>query len=473
LLSRTSTGMFFDGAGTLRAVELVSSLRGAAVRRVSRWDPASLPSAAEAPASWALLLSRAREDGFTASGAAVLGVPSLLVYHKRLFFPFRGGSRIAQVLFSALEGEIPVPVERVETGHIALRAQGKGGEILAVACPLPLVEAVRSGFASVSGPARSLPLLQTDALGLAASAIHLGMAEGAALWVQGGAGILVLLEGSRVSGVLRLRGAGPGEVGRRALEALEEEGREGADVLLAGPVHDRSAARAALGEGGPSRILEGEDEPLMARAGVDDPGAFLPALGLALAGLGRGAADFDLLRAGRGAEGEKGWTAPRIRMAALAGLVLLFGLAGVFADQAAGRNELAAHATRIRAAYAALFPGEKLAHDTETAQLTIRIRDLEKKAKDLESGTAAGTDPLVVMGELSRVAPPELDLKLEEMSLEPGRLRLDGSLPGFDAIDQLKAGMESSALFSSVKVQNARVGASAGRVSFRMQAEVR
>ncbi len=474
MLSRTATGMFFDGAGTLRGVELVSSLRGAAVRRVSRWDPPSPPAAAEAPSVWASLLSRAREEGFAASGATVLGIPSLLAYHKHLSFPFRGRSRIVQVLRSALEGEIPVTIDRVVVDHLSLRAGGKGGEILAIACPVPLVEAVRSVFSPAPGAARipPLPLLQTEALGLAAAAVHLGVGEGAALWVQGGTGTLVLLAGSRMTEVFRLRGRGPDEVGRLAAEALEEEGREGCDLLLSGTAPDRLAARIPLRERGNS-CIEGEDELFLARSGVDDPGAYLPALGLALVGLGRSATTFDLLRAGADGGSTGRWTVPRIRLAALAGLVLLLGLAGVFADQAAGRRELEAYSSGIRDAYAALFPDEKLSHDTETAQLTLKIRALEKRVHDFEAGSGSGADPLGVLGELSRIAPPELDLKLEEISLEPGRLRLDGSLPGFDAIDQLKAGMESAPVFSSVKVLNARVGASAGRVSFRLQAEVR
>jgi hypothetical protein len=43
----------------------------------------------------------------------------------------------------------------------------------------------------------------------------------------------------------------------------------------------------------------------------------------------------------------------------------------------------------------------------------------------------------------------------------------------FDAVDRIKSILEESAVFDDVKVQNARIGADASKVSFRLQMEVR
>src|SRR5512138_834249 len=144
MLSRSATGLSFDESGVLRGVTLVSTLRGISVARTGRWDPP--PSGrGDAPASWGALLERARLDGFSGP-SVVVGLPSHATYQKRLSFPFRGRARISAVLRSALEGEIPLALDHAEIDFLNLPAQGKGSEVLAIACFREAAETVRSAF---------------------------------------------------------------------------------------------------------------------------------------------------------------------------------------------------------------------------------------------------------------------------------------------------------------------------------------
>jgi hypothetical protein len=478
MLSRTATGLCLDDSGVLRGVALVSTLRGISVLRTGRWEaaPAGGGEGGAVPASWMDLLRRARDDGFALSGQVVVGLPSHSTFQKRLSFPFRGRPRITSVLRPALEGEIPLAPDQTEVDFLSLPAAGKGSEVLAIACPRESAEAVRGAFSPAEGKGTPLPLLQTDAFGLAAAAVHLGVDGGAALWVRGEGAVLVRLAGARVAEIRRLRGSTPADLARQAALVLEEAGGGEGELLLCGPARERLSLRPALREAGIARVLEGEDPPLLRGAGADDPGALLPALGLALTGLGRGVPSFDLLHRDAGEGAGWGWTAPRARLATLAGAALLLACAGFLTDYLAAQRELAFYSGSLKASYGALFPGEKLVRDTEVAQIKVRIRVLEQKVSDYTLGSGGAgerSDPLRVMGELSKAAPVDLDLKLEELAIEPGRLRLDGSLPAFDAIDRFKQALEGSPVFTGVKVQNARVGANAGRVSFRLQAEVK
>ena len=49
----------------------------------------------------------------------------------------------------------------------------------------------------------------------------------------------------------------------------------------------------------------------------------------------------------------------------------------------------------------------------------------------------------------------------------------DTTLSSFDAVDRIKAALDSESIFTEVQVQNARVGADINKVTFRVQMEVR
>ncbi len=78
-----------------------------------------------------------------------------------------------------------------------------------------------------------------------------------------------------------------------------------------------------------------------------------------------------------------------------------------------------------------------------------------------------------MLGELSSIVPEGLALKINELSIDSERLRIEGTVPSFDAVEKIKVAMEGSSRFGDVKVQNARIGADASKVSFRMQMEVK
>jgi general secretion pathway protein L len=79
---------------------------------------------------------------------------------------------------------------------------------------------------------------------------------------------------------------------------------------------------------------------------------------------------------------------------------------------------------------------------------------------------------LSILAGLSAAIPDDVSLKLDELSYDSKKLRFEGSVSSFDAVDRIKAALESEPLFTDVQVQNARVGADLNKVTFRLQMEV-
>jgi general secretion pathway protein L len=312
-------------------------------------------------------------------------------------------------------------------------------------------------------------VVQTGALGLAAGARGVGFTDGVAMLAEGDAVTAVALRQGRLADLRRLRASDPARLADQAAAAANEMD-PGGRILLAGPSGERLLLRSLLRERGLADIEEPEDAPLLRGAG-DDPLAFLPAVGLALAALGRGV-DLDLIRQERNGRSWE-WTPDRKRLAALAALVLLLGVALAVADYRAVRAEHSFWQGNLRQSWTELFPTRKLVPGKEKELLQVEVKAMEKRLADLTNGGAEGEGgAMPVLADLSRAVPPELDLGVDELALDPGRLRLEGSLPSFEAIDRLKSLLEATPRFSGVEVQNARVGAKPDRVNFRLKAEV-
>jgi general secretion pathway protein L len=80
---------------------------------------------------------------------------------------------------------------------------------------------------------------------------------------------------------------------------------------------------------------------------------------------------------------------------------------------------------------------------------------------------------LSVLAGLSAAIPEDVSLKLDELSYDSKKLRLEGTVSSFDTVDRIKGALDSEPLFAEVQVQNARVGADINKVTFRLQMEVR
>jgi general secretion pathway protein L len=147
------------------------------------------------------------------------------------------------------------------------------------------------------------------------------------------------------------------------------------------------------------------------------------------------------------------------------------GLTSIFTSLNHARGEYQNYKSQLEQEFRELFPGSKPIEWQEPAQAKGELDNLRKKVADLSG--IEGRGALSILAGLSSAIPEDISLKLDELSYDSRKVRFDGSVSSFDAVDRIKGALDAEPLFSEVEVQNARVGADINKVTFRLQMEVR
>ena len=466
MFTRAATGIAFSSDGGVEIVELSANLGGALTARFFSRDGRG----GDPYDGWRDALDEAKEAGFSLVNV-VVGVPANFTYQKSMFLPFRGRRKISQILLPELEGELPISSEAAVADFVATESGREGTHAIAVACELEKLEKILA----VLPEGTAVSSLQTDFVGLSGAALFGGMKNGVAVYASGEVILLAAIEDGRPSSFRRLRPTGDSMADVDLITvSLTDIAGEDAEVLLAcGSLTEPLIA--SLARAGVRNVKTPDDWELFLAnepSGMKDPGRFLPSLGLALKGVGRREAlPFDLYQ---GPLKPGGHTSelkiPAARTAILVGLVIILALGNLVAGYTLAKGRYERYSQSLRSEFESLFPGAKVV--SELAQLEEKLAQLENRTQALAAYSSGESNTLSVLGELSRVVPENLLLKVNEFSLDTKRLRLEGTLPSFDAVEKLKVAVEGSPRFREVKVQNARVGADSSRVSFRLQMEV-
>ncbi|MCJ7499580.1 PilN domain-containing protein, partial [bacterium] len=209
-------------------------------------------------------------------------------------------------------------------------------------------------------------------------------------------------------------------------------------------------------------------------AGVEtDTAQNVAAIGLALGSLGaRESLSFDLRQGSfKQVTHFAGLRTPILRTLALLLILGLLGVTSLITSLNQARGEYQNLNNRLELEFKELFPGARHQPGQEAGHIKGELDDLKRKMATLSG--LEGRGALLVLAALSAAVPEDVPLKLEELSYDSNKLRLDGSVSSFDVVDRIKGALDSEPLFAEVQVQNARVGANINKVTFRLQMEVR
>lgn len=466
MFEKKSLGIAFEADGTVKAAELISNMRTVTLSRV--WT--IQPEGADNFDSWKQAIDSLRDSDVDIDNV-VIGIPDSVIYRKHLSFPFNNRKRIMQILNSELDGEIPLPIDDVVADFIAGQSVGSGLHGTAMAC----AKSTLSRFLEIIGPGTRLKSVQTGSVGLAAASIRAGMADGVAVDCGAVDAVLIEFRSSKVKAIKRLALTRNDERNAQLIvEGVRLHAVNGDEVYL-GCAGLADQVMTGLADEGTLSIKSLADLEIVQNAvGVDaDTVHHVSAIGLALNGLGTSEALLFDLRQGSFKQitplaGLKG---PILRTSALLLFVGLLGVASLFTSLNQARGEYRNYKSQLELEFKDLFPGSKIIDGQEVAQIKGELDDLKRKMADLSG--LEGRGALSVLVGLSTAIPEDVPLKLDELSYDSKKLRIEGSVSSFDMVDRIKGALDSEPLFADVQVQNARVGADINKVTFRLQMEVR
>lgn len=467
MFERRGTGVALEGDGAVRVVEVTAALRARSTARTQVFPPAG----ADLFSSWEEGIRKARELGFDVDSSAV-GITDSLTYRKTLNFPFRSRNRIMQILIPELEGEIPVSSEAVVADFLAGSPAEKGVEGIAFACSRETLTLILGMF----GGGTRLRSVQPLSVGLAGYSRAAGLRDGAAVSCSGGEGLLVRVRSSCVESVRRfpLPEGGDGDPAPAPLRELFAAIREGDDVALACCPAAASEFRENPGDR-VFRLIDLGDPPESGGAPVlsGENAAFASAAGLALRSMGnRHSLAFDFRQGPFSpTTAYSALKKPAIRSAVLGLAVFFMFLGSLAAGTGRAKARFEAYSAQITSEFRELFPDARPVPGQEVGEARNKLEELKRKTADMSGFQGAGA--LQVLSKLSAAIPREIPMKIEELSFDSKKLRVEGTVTSFDSVDKVKSALEVEPFFTGVQVQNARVGADMSKVSFRLEMEVR
>jgi Fimbrial assembly protein (PilN) len=104
--------------------------------------------------------------------------------------------------------------------------------------------------------------------------------------------------------------------------------------------------------------------------------------------------------------------------------------------------------------------------------LTEKILTMRKRL-NLMGGNLGHGSPLDVLLDLSRAVPAGLPMQLNDLTVDDGGLKIEGTADSFATVDQVKKALERSEAFGVIEVDHAAAGSDPGKIEFRMSATLK
>lgn len=428
-----------------------------------------------------------RESGFRVKAPVVLGLP-----HNQVFFcsyrtELAKHDDVRRLLKFELEDDVPVPFEDLITDICGHRSVGDlGHEYLIAAVSRGSVQTCTR---AVSRAGRKCAAISTDVCALHNVARLCSPGSGGGtlmtLHVDDSRMILaVVLDGNIVS-ARHL----PSEGSADALKAtLVRE----IELTLHTVFGKRGPLPLTIHVSGPSELVRGLSQKLPLAAGhemhcvdfsslVQGPAdhqlgpEYAVALGLALAGLGLGGEEVDFLNADASQVDQTVKSRTKrtafisagllIALLALWGLRMVKGLNVLEAEHAAVDAE-------TRAVFTEAFPDEtKIVN--EFAQMTERLDLLRKEHEMLTAVAGNRIRPLRILNILSERLTSDKGMTLSSLTVAEQTVRLTGTGPSFESVEQLLDELRQVTDFRSVELEDVVLSTGSDRPEFKLLLTVR
>ncbi len=446
----------------------------------------------------------------------VAAVPGDLLITREISVPFRERSKIEKILPYEMEPLVPFPIDELDLGYRILRQEQGKSDLLVYALPKTILDQRAQLFEAAQVPLR---MLSVSSLSAANTLLQTGVipqdGEGLHLHVLSDFSILSLYRQSKLSHFTRIQWSD-----RHYFEKIQEITGLERPVLaerMAVATHSQAAeieepltevAAALSGQiqrslqplllAPPGRLpnelyitgaapglhlltpflatqlsmqvevpnplaqLEHNLTPGVACHGIHAP------LGMALMQGGRDAVTCAYRKkktsfAGRLLESKR-----ELRYALF---IVVFLLVGLLADFYVGIQTKGYQVQRLeqemRSLFQETFPNEKSVVNP-LEQTKLMVKEIEKQNEIFKNVFGEKPSPLDILKEITERIPKEIQLVINNFSLDDRSVRFVGWTDSFNSVNRIEQELRKSPLLATVKVSNAKVGKVKEQVNFQM-----
>ncbi|MFQ5486508.1 MAG: type II secretion system protein GspL, partial [Desulfobacterales bacterium] len=150
----------------------------------------------------------------------------------------------------------------------------------------------------------------------------------------------------------------------------------------------------------------------------------------------------------------------------LIGLVLILAFMSSLLDFRSMEKKVSDLDNQITHIFQTTFPRINTIVDP-VQQMRVNIEDLKKKS--LFFGQAEKTIRHIdILNEISKQIPKETDIEITRLVIGEGDMTISGQTNTFNSVDDTKSKLETSGVFSQVKIDSANIDRSGNRVQFRL-----
>ncbi len=446
----------------------------------------------------------------------VAAVPGDLLITREISVPFRERSKIEKILPYEMEPLVPFPIDELDLGYRILRQEQGRSELLVYALPKSILDQRTQLFEAAQVPLR---MISVSSLSAANTLLHTGVipqeGEGLHLHVTSDFSILSLYRQGKLSHFTRIQwsnqhyfdkiqevtGLERPILAERLAVATHEEAAEIKEPLsevasaLSGQIQ-RSLQPLLLTPPGrlpnelyvtgaapglhlltpllaarlskqveianPLPHFEHSLKPGLACHGIHAP------LGMALMQGGRDAIACTYRKKKTSFVARVLESKRELRYALFIGVFLLLGLLADFTvGIQAKEHQYSRVEAEMRRVFDETFPGVKIERNI-LEQYKLLVAQLKKQNEIFENVFGEKPSPLEILLEITTRIPAEIQLIINNFSLDDRSVRFVGWTESFNSVNRIEQELRKSDLLATVKVSNAKVGKKPDQVNFQM-----
>jgi hypothetical protein len=420
----------------------------------------------------------------------VSALPGEFVAKRLLALPFNDRRRLAQVVPFALEEHLPFPVDDAAVAFARVgREDGKTLVIAAFARKADVKEHLE--LLARAGLDPKVVTLGTLALaGLLARARNGAGGSHLVVDIDHASTSMVLIDGRGTPRAVRTvsRGMDPqngnaalpspaaavilGAV-RQTLLAHGSTEQEAPDLVLTGAAAATPAVRAQISDGlaVPIHYVDEFDCSSFFAGNRTEPVTYAPCLAMLLAEAPNKPLELLNFRTGEFVfRGRVGTLGPLRLTAGLAAVAIFLALLNFLIAVSIEARQLHLLNRQIALVTAPAL-GES---DPAQAAMALKQKIAEmRKRLHLMGGNLGHGSPLDVLLALSQAIPPGLPMQVNDLVVDDGGLKIQGTADSFATVDQVKKALGRAPAFADIQVEHAGAGTDPGKIEFQLNATLR